>query len=157
MFPAVSNTDSQGRDSMTRIKRLTLAFALAGLVGGVAAAPATAQGATPAAAPAAKLAGAWEGPYTTDGPSGTMLLTVTRNASDWKVEVSLGGDAPPPGEPSEVTAAGNVLTWKQTFGEFDVAFKATLADDAAGIAGTLEAMQGGAYAGGGTFTLKRKM
>jgi hypothetical protein len=143
---------------MNRIKRLALAFALAGLAGGVAAAPGVAQGVTPAAVPgAAKLAGAWEGPYTTDGPSGTMLLTVTRNASDWKVDVSLGGDAPPPGAPTDVTAAGNVLTWKQTFGEYDVAFKATLSDDGAGIAGTLEAMQGGAYAGGGTFTLKRKM
>jgi hypothetical protein len=143
---------------MTRIKRLAVAFALAGLAGAVSAAPTVAQSATPAATPgAAKLAGVWEGPYTSDGPSGTMILTVTRNAKDWKVEVSLGGDAPPPGEPTEVTAAGNILTWKQIYGEFDVAFKATLSDDGAGLAGTLEAMQGGTYQGGGTFTLKRKM
>ena len=143
---------------MTRIKRWTLAFALAGLAGAVAAAPAAAQSATPAAAPgAAKLAGSWEGPFVTDGPSGTMALTVTRNANDWKVQVTMGGDAPPPGEPTDVVAAGNVLTWKQTFGEFDVSFKATMSEDGAGLDGTLEAMQGGAYAGGGTFNLKRKM
>lgn len=136
-------------------------FGLAALglgVLGLVAVPGTAraQGAAAAAAPAAeKLAGTWEGSYTSDGPSGTMTLTVTKG-TPWKVVVGLGGEAPPPGEPTEVTASGNVLTWKQVFGEYDVAFKATLSADGTQLTGTLEASQGGSYVGGGTFTLTRK-
>lgn len=141
---------------MRILPRLALPLGVAGLAAALVVGPAAAQGATAPAAPAAELAGAWEGPYTTDGPSGTMTLTVTRNAADWMVAVSLGPEAPPPGEPAEVVASGKVLTWKQVFGEYDVAFKATLSDDGAQLAGTLEATQGGAYVGGGSFTLKRK-
>ena len=127
------------------------------LLGAGAGAPAFAQAGAAAPAPASpKLAGAWEGSYTTDGPSGTMTLTLSQAAEGWKADVSLGGDAPPPGEVREVKAEGNVLTWKQIFGEYDVAFRATLSDDGAKLTGTLEATQGGSYVGGGSFTLNRK-
>jgi hypothetical protein len=141
---------------MIRAGKLVAAVLGLTLMAGAVAPQALAQGSGPAAAPASdKLAGVWEGNYTTDGPAGAMTLTVTKG-TPWKVAVGLGGDAPPPGEPREVAAAGNVLTWKQVFGEFDVAFKATLSDDGAQLAGTLEATQGGAYVGGGSFTLTRK-
>ena len=113
--------------------------------------------ATTPAPGAAKLAGDWSGPYSTDGPSGTMALTVAKAGAAWKVVVDLGAEAPPrAGDPTEIKADGNVLTWRQLFGDYDVAFKATLSADGAQITGTLEANQGGSYVGGGSFTLARK-
>jgi len=114
------------------------------------------QPAAAAPAPAnAKLAGTWEGSYTTDGPSGTMTLTV-KSGSPWTVTNALTGDAPPGGDPKEVATDGDQLTWKQPFGEYEVVFKATLSSDGAQLTGTLEAYQGGSYAGAGSFTLSRK-
>jgi len=103
----------------------------------------------------AKLVGAWEGQYLSDGPSGSMTLTVSDKPA-WGVAVALTGDVPPAGEATAVAADGNVLSWKQVIGEYDVSFKATLSEDGAQITGTLEATQGGAYVGGGSFTLSRK-
>jgi len=119
--------------------------------------PASSQGnaATARAAANAKLAGTWEGNYTTDGPSGIMTITLSKSA-DWKVTCSLTGDAPPPGDPRELAIDGDKVTWKQTFGEYDVAFKATLSADASQVTGTLEATQSGSVVGGGSFTLTRK-
>ena len=113
---------------------------------------------TAAAAPVAanpKLAGAWEGTYTTDGPSGTMTVTLKAGAP-WSVAAALAGDAPSGAEPREITTDGDKINWKQAFGEYDVTFKATLSADGAQLTGTLEAYQGGSYAGGGSFTLARK-
>jgi hypothetical protein len=101
--------------------------------------------------------GDWEGPFTTDGPTGTMTLKVARDGATWQVASGLvSGEVPPSGEPSEVKANGNVISWKQVFGEYDVVFKATLSEDGSQLTGTIEASQGGAYVGGGTFTLTRK-
>lgn len=120
---------------------------------------ATAQAPTlPAAAPAPanpKLAGSWEGTYTTDGPSGGMTVTL-KAGSPWTVANTLAGDVPPPADPREVTTDGDKITWKQLFGEYDVVFKATLSADGAQMTGVLEAYQGGSYTAGGSFTLARK-
>ena len=120
---------------------------------------AQAQGAPAAAAVAAnpKLAGTWEGNYTTDGPSGVMTLTLAKEASGvWKVTNTLGADGPAPGEPKDLTTDGSKVTWKQVFGEYDVTFTAALNAEGTQITGTLEATQGGASVGGGSYTLNRK-
>ncbi len=136
------------------------AILLTGVISATLASPAAAQAA--AAAPAAtaaanpKLLGTWEGPYTTDGPSGTMTVTLAKDGAGFKVTASLGGgDAPAPGEPRELVIDGDKVTWKQIFGEYDVTFKATLGADGA-VTGTLEAMQGGSFVGGGSYTLAKK-
>jgi hypothetical protein len=148
---------------MTRLVRRGLgALGLVTVLGAAAARSATAQsaGAAPAAdAPgSAKLVGSWEGPFTTDGPSGTMSVKVTKNGAAWQVAPALtSGEVPPPAaEPSEIKANGNVISWKQVYGEYDVVFKATLSEDGGQLTGTIEASQGGTYVGGGTFTLSRK-
>lgn len=116
-----------------------------------------AQGAptTPAAANP-KLAGSWEGNYTTDGPSGVMTVTVAKETAAWKITASLGPEAPAAGEVKDITTDGNKLTWRQMVGEYDVVFKATLSADSNQLTGTIEASQGGSYVGGGSFTLTRK-
>lgn len=118
--------------------------------------PVAAQSAEPAtAAPAnPKFEGTWEGSYTTDGPSGTMT-TVLKPGTMWTINNSLSGDAPPPGEPREISFDGDKLTWKQVFGEYDVTFKATLGADGT-ISGALEAFQGGSFVAGGSFNLAKK-
>jgi hypothetical protein len=124
------------------------------LVAGVLALPAArAEAQAPAAG--AKLAGTWSGDYTTDGPSGTMTLTIAKEGEGWKVTNSLGDAAPPSGDVREVVVEGDKITWKQIFGEYDVAFTATVGADGK-LAGTLEATQGGSVAGGGSFTLVKK-
>jgi len=142
---------------MSRSRSLWAA-SLALLVSTAAVTPAVAQGpaADKAAPGSTKLLGEWLGPYTTDGPSGTMSLKVVQAGTSWQVTVDLGPEAPAPGDPSEVKAEGNVLSWRQPFGEYDVLFKATLAEDGVKLTGTLEASQGGSYVGGGSFTLNKK-
>lgn len=137
---------------MSRLSRIGL-----GTLGLLALAHVSGPGSVEAQAAAAsdRIAGVWEGSFTTDGPSGTMSLTVTKG-SPWKVAVGLAGDVPPPGEPTDVVVSGNVLSWKQVYGEFDVSFKATLSEDGTRLTGTLEATAGGSYVGGGSFTLTRK-
>ena len=120
-----------------------------------AAAQTPAAAATAPAAPNPKLAGTWEGTYTTDGPSGGMTVTV-KTGTPWSVTNTLAGEVPPGGEPREVTTDGDKVVWKQLFGEYDVVFKGTLSADGTQLAGTLEAYQGGSYAAGGSFTLARK-
>ncbi len=124
---------------------------------GVAAAPAAhaqAASAAPAAANA-KLAGNWEGNYTTDGPTGTMTVNLTK-AAEWKLVNAMTGEVPPGGEVRDLAFDGDKVSWKQTIGEFDVTFKAQLSADGAQLTGTIEATQGGSYVGGGSFTLARK-
>jgi len=140
---------------MTRSARWGLALAAAALAGGLVTTPMTAQDGAKKAG-SAKLVGAWEGQYTSDGPTGTMALKVS-NKPAWGVVLEITGDVPPPSDATAVAAEGNVLTWKHVFGEMDVAFKATLSEDGETLAGTIEATQGGQYVGGGSFSLKRKM
>ncbi|MHB1328682.1 MAG: hypothetical protein ACYC2K_10825 [Gemmatimonadales bacterium] len=102
-----------------------------------------------------KLVGTWAGSYTTDGPSGPMALTISK-AADWAVKVELSGDVPPAGEPVDVSVTGDKVSWRQTYGEYDVTFVGTLSQDGTQLTGTLDAKQGGASAAGGTFALTRK-
>ncbi len=138
-----------------------VAILLIGAASATVAPPASAQGAAaPATATAAanpKLMGTWEGPYTTDGPSGTMTVTLSKDGATFKVAASLGGaDAPAAGEARELTFDGDKVSWKQTFGEYDVTFKGALSTDGTQVTGTLEAMQGGSFVGGGSYTLTKK-
>ncbi len=138
-----------------------VAILLTGALSAALARPAEAQtgAATAPAAMAAnpKFLGTWEGPFTTDGPSGTMTVTLSKDGSAYKVVASLAGaDAPPAGEPRELAFDGDKVSWKQAFGEYDVAFTATLSADGAQVAGTLEASQGGSVVGGGSYTLAKK-
>ncbi len=136
-----------------------VAILLTGALSATLASPAAAQvSAAPAAAAAnPKLLGTWEGPYTTDGPSGTMTVTLAKDGAAFKVTATLGGgDAPAPGEPRDLVIDGDKVTWKQVFGEYDVTFKAALSADGAQVTGTLEAMQGGSFVGGGSYTLAKK-
>ncbi|MSR02988.1 MAG: hypothetical protein EXR94_09685 [Gemmatimonadetes bacterium] len=136
-----------------------VAILLTGAISATLASSAAAQAAAPAATAAAnpKLLGTWEGPYTTDGPSGTMTVTLAKDGTGFKVTASLGGgEAPAPGEPRDLVIDGDTVTWKQVFGEYDVTFKATLSPDGAQVTGTLEAMQGGSFVGGGSYTLAKK-
>ncbi|MBX3146163.1 MAG: hypothetical protein KF785_05290 [Gemmatimonadales bacterium] len=114
-----------------------------------------AQSATVAvAASNPKLVGTWTGNYTTDGPSGPMSLVISKPA-EWAVKVELSGDVPTPGEPTDVSVVGDKVTWRQTYGEFDVTFVATMSEDGTRLTGTLEAKQGGSYAAGGNFALTK--
>jgi len=139
-------------------------LALAALIALAAAMPVAAQNPAPPPAPAAppapgsaKLLGTWEGTFATDGPSGNMSLTLAKEGATWKLTVALtGGDVPPPAEPREIVPDGEKIAWKQMYGEYDVAFKGTLSADGSQLTGTLEASQGGSYAGSGTFTLSKK-
>ncbi len=136
-----------------------VAILLTGAISATLASSAAAQAAAPAATAAAnpKLLGTWEGPYTTDGPSGTMTVTLAKDGTGFKVTASLGGgEAPAPGEPRDRVIDGDTVTWKQVFGEYDVTFKATLGTDGTQVTGTLEAMQGGSFVGGGSYTLAKK-
>ena len=119
--------------------------------------PVVAQNQPAAAAAAAnpKLAGTWEGSYTTDGPSGAMTI-VLKSGSPWVVTNTMAGDVPPATEPREVSTDGDKIVWKQIFGEYDVTFKASLSVDGAQLTGVLEAYQSGSLVAGGAFTLSRK-
>ena len=104
----------------------------------------------------AKLVGEWNGTYATDGPSGTMTVTVSKAGETWKLITALGGDTPPAGDVRDIVADGDKISWKQSFGEYDVTFKGSLSADGAQLTGSLEATQGGSPAGAGTFTLTKK-
>jgi hypothetical protein len=136
--------------------RTILAAAAFAALGAVFAPAAHGQaGATAPAAANPKLAGNWEGNYTTDGPSGTMAVGLTKGAT-WTVTCSMTGDVPPAAEPRELAFDGDKVSWKQAIGEYEVTFKAQISADGAQLTGTIEATQGGSYVGGGTFTLTRK-
>jgi hypothetical protein len=99
--------------------------------------------------------GTWRGQFVTDGPSGIMTVVVTHEAAAWKATNSLESEnAPPGGDIRDLKVEGSTVTWAQTFGEFDVIFKATVEGEA--MKGSIEAYQGGALVGGGSFELKKQ-
>ncbi len=136
--------------------RIILFTAAAIAASGIAVPALVAQSATAAVtASNPKLVGTWAGSYTTDGPSGPMSLTISKPA-DWAIKVELSGDVPPASDPTDVTVEGDKVTWRQTYGEFDVTFVGTLSQDGTQLLGTLDAKQGGSTAAGGSFALTRK-
>ena len=99
--------------------------------------------------------GSWRGAFVTDGPSGTMTVSLTHAADDWKATNTLEADAAPPGgDIRELKVEGNQVSWVQTFGEYDVTFKATIEGDL--MKGSIEAYQGGMMVAGGSFELKKQ-
>jgi hypothetical protein len=141
------------------MNRVTFGFVVAILVS--AATVTLADRAVAQAAPTAvaaanpKLAGTWEGTYTTDGPSGGMTATF-KAGTPWAVTNALTGDAPAGSDTRDVALDGDKIVWKQTFGEYEVTFTGTLSADGAKVTGTLEASQGGSVVAGGNFSLDRK-
>ena len=100
-------------------------------------------------------AGSWRGAFTTDGPSGTMTVSLAHEADAWKATNTLEADAAPPGgDIRELKVEGNLVSWVQTFGEYDVTFKATIEGDL--MKGWIEAYQGGMMVAGGSFELKKQ-
>ena len=101
-------------------------------------------------------AGTWKGSFTSDGPTGTVTLTIAKEGADWKVTNLLEGDQvpPPSGDPREWKTEASTFSFTQTYGEFDVIFKGTAEGDV--IKGTLEAYQGGSMVGTGSFELKKQ-
>jgi hypothetical protein len=100
-------------------------------------------------------AGSWRGLFTTDGPSGTMTVSLTHEANAWTATDALEAEAvPPAGDIRELKVEGNQVSWVQTFGEFDVTFKAMIEGDV--MKGSIEAYQGGAMVAGGAFELKKQ-
>lgn len=140
------------------MNRASLGFVVAALASAatVTFADRAAAQAAPAAAPAnPKLAGSWEGTFTTDGPAGGMVSSF-KAGTPWVVTNTLTGEVPAGSEPRDVVLDGDKIVWKQTFGEYDVTFTGTLSADGATVAGTLEASQGGSVVAGGSFSLSRK-
>ncbi len=116
--------------------------------------PLTAQ--TPLPAPAvADWVGTWKGPFTTDGPFGTLTLTIERAGDEWQVANLWEGDGvPPSGEVRLWSIAGNSFSFVQSVGEFEVFVKGTLENGV--IKGSLEAFQAGTFVATGTIgELKR--
>ncbi len=108
-----------------------------------------------ASAPLATIAGNWKGTFVTDGPSGEMTMNWWQENGVWNVETGLvAQEAPPPGDSREVKVEGNTFSFAQIFGEFDVLFRGSYEEDT--LKGTLEAYQGGAVVGTGSFTLTRQ-
>lgn len=109
---------------------------------------------TPAAAQAG-LTGNWKGNFVSDGPSGTMTMQWWQDNGSWDVETGLVADgAPAPGDVREVKVEGNTFSFAQIYGEFDVLFRGSWEGDT--LKGTIEAYQGGAMVGTGSFTLTRQ-
>lgn len=137
--------------SLASLRRAaTLVAAVATLVS-VDASNATAQG---AAAP--DWSGTWKGSFTSDGPTGSVTLTIAKEGTGWKVTNLLEGDQvpPPSGDPRDWKTEAAGFSFTQTYGEFEVTFKGTAEGDV--IKGTLEAFQGGSMVGTGTFELKKQ-
>ena len=110
---------------------------------------------TPAPAPAiADWVGTWKGPFTTDGPFGTLTLTVEREGEAWKVANTWEGDGvPASGEVRMWSIAGSSFSFVQAVGEFEVFVKGTLENGV--LKGTLEAFQAGSMVGTGSLELKK--
>jgi hypothetical protein len=117
--------------------------------------PAGAQSPAPASTPtAADWVGAWRGPFTTDGPFGTLALTIERDGDAWKVtNVWEGEGVPPSGDVRLWSISGSAFSFVQTVGEFEVFVKGVLENGT--VKGTLEAFQAGAMVGSGTLDLKK--
>lgn len=110
---------------------------------------------TPAPAPAvADWVGTWKGPFTTDGPFGTLTLVVEREGDAWKVTNTWEGEGvPPAGDVRMWSIAGNAFSFVQSVGEFEVFVKGTLENGV--LKGGLEAFQAGSMVGSGTIELKK--
>lgn len=137
---------------MLRLAARLLAVAVVPTV--VLTAPVAAQ--TPVPAPAvADWVGAWKGPFTTDGPFGTLTLTIERAGDAWQVTNLWEGDGvPPSGEVRMWSIAGNSFSFVQAVGEFEVFVKGTLENGV--IKGALEAFQAGSMVATGAIgELKR--
>lgn len=135
--------------SLASLRRAaTLVAAVATLVS-VDAPSATAQAAT-------DLSGTWKGTFTSDGPTGTVTLTIVKEGASYKVTNLLEGDQvpPPSGDPRDWKTEGSAFSFTQTYADFDVIFKGTA--EAGVIKGTLEAYQGGSMVGTGSFELKKQ-
>jgi hypothetical protein len=79
--------------------------------------------------PLSTIAGTWRGPVLTDGPSGIMTVAVVQEAGTWKTTTDYEGDGiPPAGEVRDFKVEGNVVTWAQSVGEFEVIYRATEGD-----------------------------
>lgn len=127
-----------------------LLFLVAAL-GVTAAVPAKGQSANPGRT----VLGTWRGPVLTDGPSGIMTVVVLQEAGVWKTTTDFEGDGiPPAGEVRDFNVEGNVVTWVQTVGEFEVVYRAMVEGDL--MKGDLEAYQGGTMVAAGTFELKKQ-
>ncbi len=99
--------------------------------------------------------GTFKGSFVTDGPSGTMTLTFKKDGEAWKVANLMEAEgAPPASEPRDLKLEGSTFKFAQTFGDIDVMFQGTIDGDT--IKGTLEAYQGGALIGSGSFDLKKQ-
>jgi len=112
--------------------------------------PAVAQ-----AAPNSSLTGAWRGDIVTDGPSGTMTLVIGYENDVWKVTNNVLGEGIPDGSaPREIKVEGTVLSFWQTFAEFESFFRGTVEADGM-LRGTVEAFQAGTPVATGSFVLKK--
>lgn len=128
--------------------RLLAAVAVPALV---ATAPLAAQSPSPVAA---DWVGTWKGPFTTDGPFGTLTLEVRLAPDGWEVMNTWEGDGIPPS--SEVrlwSIEGNAFSFVQLVGEYEVFVKGRMEEGK--LKGTLEAYVGGSMVGSGTFELKK--
>jgi hypothetical protein len=137
---------------MLRLAARLLAVAIVPTVLGTT--PLAAQSPVPAPAVADWL-GTWKGPFTTDGPFGTITLVIEREGEAWKVSNTWEGDGvPPSGEVRMWSIAGNAFSFVQSVGEFEVFVKGTLENGV--MKGSLEAFQAGSsVATGAIGELKR--
>lgn len=107
-------------------------------------------------APRAELTGTWRGEIVTDGPRGSMTLTVAYESSTWKVTNEVLGEGIPEGSPPrEIKVEDAVLSFWQTYAEFESFFRATLEQDG-WLRGTVEAYQAGTLVASGSFALKKE-
>jgi hypothetical protein len=133
---------------MTTAIRLAAAFLTMTAMGTV-----TVEAQSPAAP--VNVIGTWRGPFVSDGPSGIMVVTIAQEAAVWKVTSGTDAEGAPPGsEVRDFKVEGNVATWAQTYGEYEVSFKAAIDGDT--MRGTMEIYQAGAVVAGGTFELKKQ-
>jgi hypothetical protein len=140
---------------MTTAIRLATALLAVTAMGAVALEAQTPAGPAAPVSGATAVAGVWRGPFVSDGPSGIMNVVIAHQDTAWKVTCDLESEAAPPGsEVREFKLEGNLVSWAQTFGDFEVTFKGTIAGDV--LRGTIEAYQAGAMVGGGTFELKKQ-
>jgi hypothetical protein len=128
--------------------RLLSLVVLLGMTVAIPAAGQSANGVSP-------MVGTWRGPVLTDGPSGIMTVIVAQEAGAWKTTTDYEGDGiPPGGEVRDFKVEGNLVTWAQTVGEFEVVYRAKVEGDV--MRGDLEAYQAGTMVAGETFELKKQ-
>lgn len=134
-----------------RMKRVLAGVAVAGAL--VLALP-SASSAQAAPSPDRYL-GHWQGPFVSDGPSGTMHMIAKKDGEDWKVEVWIEAEgAPPAGELRDWKIEGAEFSFAQIYGEFDVFFRGMMEGEQ--LKGSLEAYQAGSLVGTGSFQLNKQ-